>query len=184
MTTNGLPHLTIPGHTWRWHEPQGGQPTSTTCIQLMGATSTLSPVALIKRNNDGTWHAEGRVNGMSGGIAGGYQGALTIEECATAIAEHVAVAEKVNPLPHNPHYISEAAAALKARNAYYRAIQSLADRNRDRAALVNATVEDAHRAVYRTCPNVPRQAADRVAYWELQAETLASEAALSGLRLS
>lgn len=90
VATPNLPTVVIPGHGWRWHEPQGGLPASTRCIQLMGPASDISPVALIMRNNDGTWYAEGRVNGMSGGIAGGYRGALTIEECAAAIATHVA----------------------------------------------------------------------------------------------
>lgn len=97
--TVALPTVHVPGHTWRWHEPQGGQPTSTTCIQLMADGQILTPTALIIRNTDRTWRAEGWVNQMSGGIAGGFQGALTIDECATAIAAHVAPAVITLPAP-------------------------------------------------------------------------------------
>jgi len=82
-----LPAVVIPGHHWRWFNPQGGQPIDYHTVQLMRDGDSLSPVALIIRNGDGTWRAErGSRWGISGILAGGWQRALTMTECAEAIA--------------------------------------------------------------------------------------------------
>src|SRR5688572_16154764 len=78
----------IDGYRWQWFNPQGGEPTSRIVIQLMYADDrTLSPAAMLKRNNDGTWRAErGHAWGVSGFIFGTYQQSFPMLVCAGAIA--------------------------------------------------------------------------------------------------
>lgn len=82
-----LPTVSVPGYSWRWFNPQGGEPISDSIIQLMRDGETLTPSALLWRNADGTWRAErGPAWGMSGIIFGSYAGSYSMEVCAGAVA--------------------------------------------------------------------------------------------------
>lgn len=153
---------------------------SSTCILLIGPGGVWSPVASIHRNADGTWHAEGRIDGFQAVIAGGWQGSLTVDECAAAIAAHLAPrrAEGATAIERAASVIGEAGQALKARKAYHDTIHQLHKRN---ATVADPVIEDAHRLVYGMCPGVPRIAVDRIAYWELQRETVITMARRAGM---
>lgn len=76
------------------------------------------------------------------------------------------------------HVLGEAGQALKARNTYLNVVHQLHKRN---ATVAGPVIEDAHGLVYGTCPRVPRSALDRIAYWELQRETVITMARRAGM---